>query len=77
MPNQGIPKLGYLGSAENQAGQMVGVSHGYVAEAARVKKSAPAAFEELRAGTITMPQATVIARAPVDERRGKGPNAPD
>ncbi len=75
--DQGVSILTPLGKARDQAGNMVGVSNGYVAYAARVKKDAPAAFEELRAGTITMPQATVIARAPVDERRGKGPNAPD
>jgi len=60
--------LPYLGQARDQAGSMVGVSPRYVSDATRVKKNAPAAFEELRAGTITMPQATVIARAPVDER---------
>jgi len=66
--DEGPSKLTHLGDARDQAGSMVGVSNGYVSYAARVKEDAPAAFEELRAGTITMPQATVIARAPVDER---------
>jgi len=61
--DEGPAKMPHLGDARDQVGDMVGVSPRYVSYAARVKEDAPAAFEELRAGTITMPQAKVIARA--------------
>jgi len=60
--------LPYLGKSSEQAAGMVGVSPSYVSGAKRVKKEAPKAFEGLRAGTVTMPQAVAIARAPEEER---------
>jgi len=60
--------LPYLGQSRDQAAEMVNVSHGYVSDAKRVQAHAPEAFEGLRAGTVTIPQAVANARAPEEDR---------
>lgn len=63
-----VPKMAHLGKSQDQAAAMLGVSHGYVSDARKVKEEVPEAFEALRAGTVTMPQAKAIVAAPADER---------
>ncbi len=57
----GVPKMAHLAKSREHAAEMVGVSPRYVSDAKQVKKEAPEAFEGLRAGTVTMPQACILS----------------
>lgn len=47
-----VPKMGHLGKARDHAAEMVGVSHGYVADTKRVKEEVLEAFEGLHADDV-------------------------
>jgi len=49
----GVAKMPHLAKSRDQVAEMVGVSHGYVSGARRVKKEAPEAFEGLRAVAVS------------------------
>lgn len=54
--------------AEKEAARMLGVSHGYVADAKQIANDAPEVLEHVKQGKLSIPQAKKVAALPVAQR---------
>jgi hypothetical protein len=56
------------GKARDKAAKMLGANHQYVSDAKLIAKKSPEMLEQVKKGTLSIPQAKSIAVLPIDER---------
>jgi hypothetical protein len=54
--------------AREEAARMLGVSHGYVADAKKIEQDAPEILEHVKQGKLSIPQAKQVAVLPIEQR---------